>query len=89
MQIMVGFSFFSSMLLTNDVAILTLVPLYLTIAANLGSAVTPFGNPQNIYLVANYHLSLLSFFSIDLDFISCKFYNTHTQYVLFQKKTTY
>lgn len=79
MQIMVGFSFFSSMLLTNDVAILTLVPLYLTIAerqnmsiimpvvlltiaANLGSAVTPFGNPQNIYLVANYHLSLLSFF---------------------------
>lgn len=60
-------AFIGSMLLTNDVAILTLVPIFfnikkymhlpsmttislLTIFANLGSSVTPFGNPQNIYL---------------------------------------
>lgn len=78
-QIMLVFAFFSSMLLTNDVAIITLVPLYLTIAkkqdlsvimpvvllaiaANLGSAVTPFGNPQNIYLVSTYQLSTMAFF---------------------------
>ena len=57
-------SFFGSMIFTNDVAILTLVPIFVTIArklelkmvlpvifitifANLGSAFTPFGNPQN------------------------------------------
>ncbi len=58
-----------SMLITNDVALLTFVPfaievLYMaelekymipaivleTIAANLGSMVTPVGNPQNLYL---------------------------------------
>lgn len=77
-QFMTFMAFFSAMFLTNDVAILTLVPLYLgltkqqplpiplpltliTIAANLGSMATPFGNPQNLYLVANYHWSLLSF----------------------------
>jgi len=63
------------MFFTNDVAILTLVPIFfkisqqlalkkivpislLTIYANLGSALTPFGNPQNLYLVSYYHLSL-------------------------------
>ncbi len=62
-------SFFSSMVLTNDVAILTLLPMYLLItkgiqeqksvllgavylivAANLGSSLFPFGNPQNLFL---------------------------------------
>ncbi len=61
--------FFSSMLLTNDVALITFVPfgimvlkklkltrymipvlVYETIAANLGSMLTPLGNPQNLYL---------------------------------------
>ncbi|MCR4762850.1 MAG: citrate transporter [Lachnospiraceae bacterium] len=61
--------FFGSMLVTNDVALLTFVPLsitlfhgcgkdgaaswlvvLLTIAANLGSMLTPIGNPQNLYL---------------------------------------
>ena len=61
--------FFSSMLITNDVALITFVPLSIllltetgkhsllipvivlqTIAANLGSMLTPLGNPQNLYL---------------------------------------
>ncbi len=61
--------FFSSMLITNDVALLTFVPFAIlmlnkcgrrdlmipiivlqTIAANLGSMLTPVGNPQNLYL---------------------------------------
>ena len=64
--------FFSSMLITNDVALLTFVPFTFTvlgllggeqrrrlvlplvamqtIAANLGSMLTPIGNPQNLYL---------------------------------------
>ena len=74
--------FFSSMLVTNDVALLTFVPFTLlllehvecrnaivpmlvlqTIAANLGSMATPVGNPQNLYLYADYHLSAGEFFS--------------------------
>lgn len=75
-------SFFSSMLLTNDIAILTLMPIYLTIikkiptmknkmfgailliiAANLGSSVFPFGNPQNLFLFSYYDLSVTVFLS--------------------------
>lgn len=67
-------SFFSAMVVTNDVAILTIVPLTFamakkvifptvkvaslaTIYANLGSAISPIGNPQNIFLLAHYHNS--------------------------------
>ena len=68
----VGLCFFSSMLITNDVSLLTFVPFTFvvlnsldssdcnklllpivcmqTIAANLGSMLTPLGNPQNLYL---------------------------------------
>lgn len=61
--------FFGSMLITNDVALITFVPLALlisdmsgregslaytvtlmTVAANLGSILTPIGNPQNLYI---------------------------------------
>ncbi len=68
--------FFSSMLITNDVALLTFVPFTIivlkvchqekdmilvvvlqTIAANLGSILTPVGNPQNLYLYAHYQFS--------------------------------
>ncbi|AEJ31725.1 SLC13 family permease [Leuconostoc sp. C2] len=76
-------AFIGSMLLTNDVAILTLVPIFfnikkymhlpsmttislLTIFANLGSSVTPFGNPQNIYMVTFYKLSVSQFLSMSL-----------------------
>lgn len=77
MAILVFLCFFSSMLITNDVALLTFVPFALlllkkcgqehllipvivlqTIAANLGSMLTPVGNPQNLYL---YQLSGLGF----------------------------
>lgn len=67
--LLVSLCFFLSMLITNDVALITFVPFTLlifnkidrpgklisilvleTIAANLGSMMTPIGNPQNLYL---------------------------------------
>ena len=76
-------AFFGAMIFTNDVMILTLVPLFmmmaksiqmpimtpiilLTIFANLGSAVTPFGNPQNLYLATYYHLTLGKFLQLSV-----------------------
>lgn len=75
-------SFFSSMFLTNDVAILSLIPIFITIvrkvkdfpniaysvvlfimAANLGSSLLPFGNPQNLFLYSYYHLTIIQFIS--------------------------
>ncbi len=75
-----GITFFSSMFVTNDVALLTFVPLTLiigkrlqhdmakiiilqTLAANLGSALTPMGNPQNLFLYAHFKMSSLAFLS--------------------------
>ncbi len=68
-MVLVYLCFFTSMLITNDVALLTFVPFAIsllqmtgqkkrmvfvivlqTIAANLGSMLTPIGNPQNLYL---------------------------------------
>jgi len=77
--VMILLSFFSSMLITNDVALITLVPLTLlisrktkmnvlltviiqTLAANIGSSMTPMGNPQNLYIVSYYGLSAAQFF---------------------------
>ncbi|MBQ3302420.1 MAG: anion permease [Eggerthellaceae bacterium] len=73
--------FFSSMLVTNDVALLTFVPIALlalkaanwsnsivrvvvlqAIAANLGGMVTPFGNPQNLFIFTVYELGAPDFF---------------------------
>lgn len=67
--VLVGLNFFSSMIITNDVSLITFVPFAImmlkqcgrqelmipvvvlqTIAANLGSMLTPIGNPQNLYL---------------------------------------
>ena len=78
--ILVCLSFFSSMLITNDVALLTFVPFSIvvlsmagraqdmirvivlqTAAANLGSMLTPVGNPQNLYLFSFYELSFTDF----------------------------
>lgn len=75
--------FFLSMLLTNDVTLVTLVPFTLlvlegiprqdapritirllvleTAAANLGSMLTPMGNPQNLYLYSRYGFSMQTF----------------------------
>lgn len=74
-------AFFVSMLVTNDVALITFVPVTLmiyrelgrspiftvvlqTIAANMGSAFTPFGNPQNLYLFTRSGMSPEEFFGI-------------------------
>ena len=83
--VLVLLPFFISMLVTNDVALITFVPfavlvlgligrterlIYIvvlqTIAANLGSMATPVGNPQNLYLYANYELTAGQFFAVML-----------------------
>jgi Na+/H+ antiporter NhaD/arsenite permease-like protein len=74
------------MLITNDVALITFVPLSLiiakkskinpmeiiifqTLAANIGSSLTPMGNPQNLFLYSKYNLNLTTFFKIMLPFV--------------------
>lgn len=81
--ILVFLVFFLSMVITNDVALLTFVPLTIvvcqkrnipagtlvvleTIAANLGSSLTPMGNPQNLFLYSFYNFSTKEFFSATL-----------------------
>ena len=78
--VLVALCFFSSMLITNDVALLTFVPFAVvvmgmahhqrelihvvvlqTVAANLGSMLTPVGNPQNLYLYSFYDLGFGEF----------------------------
>lgn len=78
---LVGITYVSSMFVTNDVALLTFVPLALvigktlqldmeriiilqTLAANLGSMLTPLGNPQNLFLYAHYNYSAGRFFCV-------------------------
>ena len=79
--VLIWLTFFLSMLVTNDVALLIFVPLTLitgkqirldvgrivifqTLAANLGSACTPMGNPQNLFIYYHYGLSTGYFFSV-------------------------
>lgn len=38
--------------------------IFQTIAANMGSMLTPIGNPQNLFIYSHYHLSLVEFLSI-------------------------
>lgn len=80
---LVFITFVGSMLLANDMALLTFLPLgyfvlnstdnkqamaftfiMQNIAANLGGMVTPFGNPQNLYLYAFYNIGTLEFMKI-------------------------
>lgn len=78
--VLVFFVFFISMFVTNDVALLTFVPITLlvcsranlnacdliifeTLAANLGSCVTPMGNPQNLFLFSHYKFGVGDFFA--------------------------
>ena len=81
--LLVALCFFSSMIITNDVALITFVPFAVmvlkladqgellipvvvlqTVAANLGSMLTPIGNPQNLYLYSAFDLSMGSFLGI-------------------------
>ena len=93
--ILVLLCFFSSMAVTNDVALITFVPFTFivldligvearkqllvpvvtlqTIAANLGSMLTPIGNPQNLYLYGKAGLSLGSFVSLMLPYTLVSF----------------
>lgn len=88
----IGFSlvfltFFLSMAITNDVALITFVPFTMavygsngtprailpvvvlqTVAANIGSALTPVGNPQNLYIYSRYGFSAGTFFVTMLPF---------------------
>ena len=80
---LVYITFIGSMLIANDMALLTFLPLGLfvltstgkrsymaftfimqNIAANLGGMLTPFGNPQNLYLYTAFHIPNLEFMSI-------------------------
>lgn len=79
--------FFTSMWVTNDVALITFVPFTImlltmtgqmkslitivvlqTIAANLGSMLTPVGNPQNLYLYSTYDIPMGEFLHITLPY---------------------
>ncbi len=76
-------TFIGSMLIANDMALLTFLPLgalvltstkkekYMAfcfimqnIAANLGGMLTPFGNPQNLYLYSTFNIPNGEFLSI-------------------------
>ncbi len=68
-------TFILSMFITNDIALIVIVPVTLTLnmgrkdvlvvfealAANAGSALTPFGNPQNLFLYWYYDLHITEF----------------------------
>ncbi len=68
-------TFFLSMLVTNDIALIVIVPLTLSLninkkdilvilealAANSGSAFTPIGNPQNLYIYWFYGIHPFAF----------------------------
>ncbi len=90
--VLIMLCFFSSMWITNDVALITFVPFSImvltmiqksdyiipivvlqTIAANLGSMLTPVGNPQNLYLYSFYNLSILEFLHITLPYTMVSF----------------
>ena len=80
---LVYITFIGSMLIANDMALLTFLPLgyfvlgttgktkYMAftfimqnIAANLGGMLTPFGNPQNLYLYSKFSIPTGEFMSI-------------------------
>ena len=49
---------------TNNDRYLAFVFIMQTIAANMGGMITPYGNPQNLYLYSYYHIDSLEFFGI-------------------------
>lgn len=80
---LVYITFIGSMLIANDMALLTFLPLgyfvlttthkekYMAftcimqnIAANLGGMLTPFGNPQNLYLYTKFEIPVGEFMTI-------------------------
>lgn len=76
-------TYFGSMVMANDMALITFLPLgyfvldscgnkkltaltfiMQNIAANLGGMLTPFGNPQNLYLYSYFNIAAGEFFKI-------------------------
>ena len=76
-------TYFGSMIMANDMALVTFLPLgyfvlsscgksertafvfvMQNVAANLGGMLTPFGNPQNLYLYSYYSIGTGEFFAI-------------------------
>lgn len=104
--VLVFLPFFFSMLITNDVALITFVPFAIivlqmanetallvpivvmqTIAANLGSMLTPMGNPQNLYLYAQSGMSLSDFLLLTLPFTCIAFVCLSAYGFLFKKRS--
>lgn len=92
MLTLVMLPFFASMLITNDVSLITFVPFAVlvleltgqsrllpwvvtlqTIAANIGSMLTPVGNPQNLYLSSYYGLAAGDFFAVTVPVVVLSF----------------
>lgn len=91
--ILVMLCFFTSMFITNDVALITFVPFTFaalemsgekdrllipvtamqTVAANLGSMLTPVGNPQNLYLYTQSGMSVTEFLLLMLPYTAASF----------------
>ena len=86
--VLVFLPFVFSMLITNDVSLITFVPFALTVlhmagqdrlviptvvlqtaAANLGSMLTPMGNPQNLYLYNRSGMSFGAFCALMLPYV--------------------
>lgn len=74
------------MFITNDVALMTVVPISISlsrkanfdpfklivleaIAANIGSSLTPFGNPQNLYIYSKYTYNIQDFMAVVAPFV--------------------
>ena len=76
-------TYFGSMIMANDMALITFLPLgwlvlsscgktkytafvfvMQNVAANLGGMLTPFGNPQNLYLYSFFEINAGEFFAI-------------------------
>ncbi len=71
-------TFLLAALVTNDAALIIIVPLTMTtnlpgkdwliileaLAANAGSALTPFGNPQNLFIYWHYGLRFMEFVAV-------------------------
>ena len=108
--ILIMLCFFSSMLITNDVALITFVPFTFivlnmvlgkksekllvpvvvmqTIAANLGSMLTPIGNPQNLYLYGKTTMNFASFMLFMLPYTVIAFLLLAVWCLLFPYKGT-
>lgn len=79
--VLISLTFIAAMFMTNDVALITFVPLTLiigqklniipikwivfqTLAANLGSSLTPMGNPQNLFVYTYYDIGFSTFLCV-------------------------